>query len=52
MSDSITGCVTLSSCNARAMGTWVMLNRRRRVFEPSSVGAVSVGDVMTVTGRS
>lgn len=50
MSESITGCVTLSSCNARATGMWIMLNRRRRVFVPSSVGTVAVGDAMTVTG--
>jgi hypothetical protein len=40
----------LSSCNARAMGMWIMLNRRRRAFFPSSVGTVQVGDVVTVTG--
>lgn len=50
MAESVTGCVTLSSCNARATGMWIMLNRRRRVFLPSSVGTVAVGDVITVTG--
>jgi hypothetical protein len=50
MAESVTGCVTLSSCNARATGMWIMLNRRRRVFLPSSVGTVVVGEVITVTG--
>ena len=50
MAESVTGCVTLSSCNALARGMWIMLNRRRRVFLPSSVGTVLVGDVITVTG--
>jgi|CXWL01.1.fsa_nt_gi hypothetical protein len=50
MSESITGCVTLSARNARATGMWIMLNRRRRAFLPSSVGTVQVGDVVTVTG--
>lgn len=50
MAESVTGCVTLSSCNARATGMWIMLNRRRRVFLPSSVGTVAVGEVITVTG--
>lgn len=51
MVESVTGCVTLSSWNARATGImWIMLNRRRRAFLPSSVGTVQVGDVVMVTG--
>ena len=50
MAESITGCVTLSSCNTRATGMWIMLNRRRRVFLPSSGGTVVVGEGLTVTG--
>ena len=50
MGESISGCVTMSSHNARLTGRWIMINRRRRIFLPFSVGTVSVGDAVTIMG--
>lgn len=50
MAETVTGCVTMVSQGARSTGVWLLLNRRTRVYLPQSVGLVTVGDCVTVSG--